>query len=184
MPNIPNAAMTGWIAVAVGLLLLFFGRKLFWFFVGAIGFVAGLQIATRLVGGQSEAVLLVIALGLGLIGAVLAIVLQRIAVAVAGWIAGGYLAWRFAQASGWDDQATIWILVVAGAIAAAIVVSLLFGWALIILSAATGAIIVSDVLPWGQPVQFIAAAALFVIGAAAQARGRLGVQPRRQQASD
>ena len=180
MPTIENSAITGWIAVALGVVLLFFGRKLFWVFVGVFGFLAGMQIATRVAQGQSELVLILIALGLGIVGAILAIVLQRVAVAVAGWFAGGYLALRFANAAGWHDQTTLWILFVGGAIIAAIVVSLLFDWALIFLSALTGAIIVSDVLPWGQTTQFIAAAVLFLLGAATQARvlQRPAPQPR------
>ncbi len=54
-------------------------------FVGVFGFLAGVQIAARMAQGQPELILLLIAAGLGVIGAIRAIVLQRIAVAVAGW---------------------------------------------------------------------------------------------------
>ena len=177
---VQDPAMTTWVAVALGLMLLFFGRKLFWVFVGVFGFLAGVQIAGRFAQGQSELVLLLIALGLGAIGALLAIVLQRIAVAVAGWIAGGYLALRFAAIMGWQAESTLWIVFIIGAVIAAIIVSLLFDWALIVLSALTGAILVSDALPWGQTVAFVAGAILFVLGALTQAR-MLGGAERRSQ---
>jgi hypothetical protein len=164
-----NPGMTAWVQVILGLLLLFFGRRLFWLFVGVFGFLAGVQIATRLAQGQPELILLLIAVGLGIVCAVLAILLQRVAVAVAGWFAGGYLAVRLAMALGWQAESMLWIAFIVGAVLAAILVSLLFDWALIVLSALTGAIIVSEALPWGQPVQIIAAAALFALGVLAQA---------------
>lgn len=170
MWTVENPVMTGWVQVALGLLLLFFGRKLFWVFVGAFGFLAGLQIAGRVAQGQPELLLLLIAAGLGILCAVLAIVLQRVAVAVAGWFAGGYLAVRLALSLGWQTDSTLWVAFTIGAILAAILVSLLFDWALIVLSALTGAIIVSDALPWGRIVEIIAAAVLFALGALTQAR--------------
>ncbi len=65
MWTVENAAITSWVAVALGLLLLFFGRKLFWVFVGVFGFLAGVQIAARVAQGQPELILLLIAAGLG-----------------------------------------------------------------------------------------------------------------------
>jgi len=70
--------------VLVGLVLLFFGRKLFWLFVGVVGFLAGMRFGSHLVTGQTELVILAIAIGIGLLAALLAIVLQRLAVAIAG----------------------------------------------------------------------------------------------------
>ena len=40
--------------VLVGLALVLFGRKLFWLFVGVVGFLAGMRFGTGLVTGQSE----------------------------------------------------------------------------------------------------------------------------------
>lgn len=170
MWNFENPAMTAWVQVALGLVLLFFGRKLFWVFVGVFGFLAGMQLASRVAQGQPELILLLIAIAFGIVGAVLAIVLQRVAVAIAGWFAGGYLAVRFAAVMGWDTESLRWIAFLVGAILAAIIVSLLFDWALIFLSALTGAIIVTDVLSWGQTIELILASVLFVLGVLAQAR--------------
>lgn len=163
-------AMTMWAQLAVGLLLLFFGRKLFWVFVGAFGFLAGVQIAAQMARAQPEWLLLLIAVGLGIVGAVLAIVLQRVAVAVAGWFAGGWLAVRLVLALGWQGDSTLWIAFLIGAILAAILVSLLFDWALIVLSALTGAVLVVEALPWGRPITAVVAVVLFALGALAQAR--------------
>ena len=65
--------------------LLLVGRKLFWLFVGTIGFVIGIQVATRFFHG-SELITIVAGLVLGIIFAVLAIFLESIA--IAGFLGG------------------------------------------------------------------------------------------------
>ena len=57
------------LSVIIGLALLTFGRRLFWIFVGAAGFVVGMQWGASILGNQSEVVILVFALALGVIGA-------------------------------------------------------------------------------------------------------------------
>jgi Domain of unknown function (DUF4203) len=156
--------------VLVGLVLVLFGRKLFWLFVGVVGFLAGMRFGAQLVTGQPEIVILVIALGVGLLAAVLAIVLQRVAVALAGGLAGGMLAMQIAVALGVNAESTGWIFFVIGAVLAAILVSVVFDWALIILSALIGASIISDLLPFDQFGRLISTITLFVVGAIVQSR--------------
>jgi hypothetical protein len=154
----------------VGILLLFLGRKLFWFFVGAVGFFWGVQLAGQFASGQSELILLLIAVALGIVCAMLSVVLQRLAVALAGWFAGGLLATRLAVGLGWSHQPALWIAFLIGAIAAAIVVSLLFDWALIILSALTGATVIAEALPLETVPRMIVATLLFAMGVLVQAK--------------
>jgi len=80
------------VGLIVGVALLFFGRKLFWLFVAAIGFAAGVEIASQVTHNPSPIFVLVIALGVGVLGAILSIVIQKFAIAAAGFIAGGRLA--------------------------------------------------------------------------------------------
>src|ERR1700676_4910126 len=80
------------IGVIVGAAILLFGRKLFWLFVAALGFAVGVEIATYFMHDPPVWMTLMIALGLGILGALLAILLQKLAVAVAGFVAGGRLA--------------------------------------------------------------------------------------------
>lgn len=99
--------------------------------------------------------------------------MQRLAIVVAGFVAGGYLAFRLAAAAGWTAEPVLpWIVALLGAVIAALLVSLLFDWALIVLSALTGAVILSDALPWGRPAEWIVAGVLFVVGVAVQASWR------------
>jgi hypothetical protein len=70
-----------------GICLLTLGRKLFWLFVALIGFEAGTYIAARVFTQQPEWVVLVFAIVVGIIGALLAIFLQTVVIAGAGFIA-------------------------------------------------------------------------------------------------
>src|SRR5688500_12103206 len=56
-----------------GILLIIFGRRLFWLFVGLLGFFAGFTFASRFFSNQQEWVTLLIAVGCGLIGILLAV---------------------------------------------------------------------------------------------------------------
>ena len=60
------------IGVLAGIALLVLGRKLFWLFVGVVGFVAGAALATQLFEIQPDWLVIVFALGAGLLGALLA----------------------------------------------------------------------------------------------------------------
>ena len=57
------------VGVVIGVVILFFGRKLFWLCVAAVGFAVGVQIAPLLVNEASSLLALVIALVLGVLGA-------------------------------------------------------------------------------------------------------------------
>src|ERR1041385_9171955 len=76
------------ISVLVGLALLLFGRRLFWLFVAALGFAIGLQLAPYLSQNPPLWLSLLLSLGLGLLGALLAVVLQKLAIAIAGFLGG------------------------------------------------------------------------------------------------
>jgi hypothetical protein len=78
--------------ILAGALLLVLGRKLFWLFVAVVGFATGLMLATRFFQTQPEWLQLLIGIGFGLVGALLAYFFQEIAIAVAGFLAGGYIA--------------------------------------------------------------------------------------------
>ncbi|HEV8629392.1 MAG TPA: hypothetical protein VGV61_03675, partial [Thermoanaerobaculia bacterium] len=86
-PLLSRAAM-----VVVGLALLVAGRKLFWLAVGALGFVAGYQAMEQWGRGLPPAATLVVAVAVGVIGLLLALVVQRVAVALAGFFLGVVLA--------------------------------------------------------------------------------------------
>src|SRR5580692_6917393 len=84
-PSLHLHSLTPIAAIVVGILLLFLGRKLFWLFVAAIGFVVGAEVAATMFPHQSEWVL-IFGVVLGLIGALVAILVQKVAIGVGGFL--------------------------------------------------------------------------------------------------
>src|SRR5262245_42390771 len=66
------------IGVLIGVVILFFGRKLFWLCVAAVGFAVGVEIAPLLVNESSSLLALLIALIFGVLGALLALSFKRL----------------------------------------------------------------------------------------------------------
>ncbi len=161
--------MTNAARLVIGVLILFFGRRLFWLFVAAAGFVVGWNLATQYMAGQPEVIILLIAVVGGIIGAVLGLLLQGLAIAVAGFLAGGYLAVAIITALGLMTNSSYWIIFVIGGLIGLLLVGLLFDWALIILSSLLGTqlILQSIVIPatW----YWIVFIGLVIIGIAVQA---------------
>jgi len=142
--------------IALGGILLLVGRKFFWFFVGAIGFIAGVALVPLFLPGQPEWLFLLIALFAGLIGALIAIFLQGLAIWISGFLAGGYLTISFLNFINVQTGNLAWVPFVLGGIIGAALVVVLFDWALIILSSLTGASLVV------QNIQFAATTATWV----------------------
>jgi MFS family permease len=141
------------LTLALGSLLLLFGRRAFWIFVAVVGFIAGLTFATMFMHGQSELVILLIAIVAGIIGAFLAIMLEWLAILIAGFLAGGYLATALAVSLGMMIATGNWLIYIIGGIIGLILVAAFFDWAIIILSVLLGTEIImtflrSSVLPY------------------------------------
>jgi hypothetical protein len=130
--------MLSLINIILGGALLVAGRKLFWLFVGVAGFIAGMQLATQYWQGP-ELLAIVFGLVVGVIFAVLAIFLQGVAIAVAGFLAGGYILTVLAGMLGLNQDAFSWIVYLIGGVIGALLVIVLFDWAIITLSSLAGA---------------------------------------------
>ena len=155
--------------VLIGIVILFFGRKLFWLCVAAVGFAVGVEIAPQLVTEPSSLLALVIALVFGLLGALLALFLQRVAVAVLGFLAGGKLATAIAAAFFVHNAQYSTIIFIVGGIIGSILLLTVFNWALIVVSSFIGAYLIQSAVvlpPTGSTLVFIA---LTIIGIIAQA---------------
>ena len=155
--------------ILAGGLLLILGRKLFWLFVAATGFAAGLAIATRIFDVRPEWLALVIALAVGVAGAILAIVIQRIAIVVAGFLIGAVIAVSLAGAVGIERGLWFWIALAAGGIIGVILMTATFDWALIGLSSLAGASLVVEGLRVAPALAWPALLILFVVGILIQA---------------
>jgi hypothetical protein len=157
------------IAIGVGAALLLAGRKLFWFFVAAVGFVAALEFATQYFGGEHGDSVLIASLVAGLIGAVLAVFVQKLAVSIAGAATGAYLLDQFFRSLPSYPELG-WFFLIAAAIAGALLMAVVFRWALILLTSLAGAHLIGQWLPLPRGWLAAAYAALVVIGIAVQSR--------------
>ena len=162
------------LSVLIGAVILFFGRKLFWLCVAAVGFAAGVEVAPHLIHEPSVVLQLSVAVVFGFIGALLALFLQKVAIAVAGFLAGGKLALALVAAFFVHGANYPGVTFIIGGIIGAILLLSLFDWTLIVLSAVVGAYLIcyTIVLPQtGETILFVALAALGIVVQAAAFRG-------------
>src|SRR5215470_9221664 len=126
--------------IVAGALLLLLGRKLYWLFVGIAGFYVGVEVARALFAGEASWLVWLGAIGAGLIGALLAMLFQRVGFALGGFYAGGYAALILAErfAPGIVGGATF----VIGGVVGALFAAWLMDWAIIVLSCLVGAVLV------------------------------------------
>src|SRR5260370_7884176 len=73
------------LSVLIGAVILFFGRKLFWLCVAAVGFAAGVEVAPHLMHEPSAILSLSVAIVFGFIGALLAMFLQNVPLPLSGF---------------------------------------------------------------------------------------------------
>ena len=161
------------VGVLIGIVILFFGRKLFWLCVAAVGFAVGVEIAPQLVNEPSSVLALLVALAFGVLGALLALFLQKIAIAVLGFLAGGKLASAIAAAFLVQYAQYSTIIFVAGGIIGAILLLAVFDWALIVVSSFIGAYLIQSAIllpPTGSTIVFIGLAILGIVVQAASFR--------------
>jgi hypothetical protein len=162
--NIPNALIGG--------LMLVFGRKLFWLFVGCIGFAAGINYAEQFLGKQPDLIVMAIAVLLGVFFAVSAIFFERAAVGLAGFLAGGFISLYFVDMAGFSETHFIWLVCLGGGILGTALLTFIFDWALIFISSLMGAMLLMPIISVQVEPRFVqwAFVGLVITGAAVQAK--------------
>jgi hypothetical protein len=152
-----------------GVALLLAGRRLFWLFVGVVGFLVGYRVSLQILGADARGMHWLIAVAAGLLGIVLALALQRMAVALAGFFVGGYAATvLFGLDLAKADLTSLLLFVLAGVIAAVLALRLFEG-ALIVLSALAGASLITEGLHLRHGTGTLLLAVLALLGVAVQA---------------
>jgi hypothetical protein len=158
------------VIILVGIVMLTMGRNLFWLAVAVIGFVLGLGLGILFTNGQTDWVVLIVAIIGGILGAILAIGLQKIAAAIAGFLLGGYLAIWLMQLMGFELTPWAWILFVIGGIIGIILVLYLFEVALIGVSALIGASLIVQALNLSPTIAGLLFVILLIVGIVIQAK--------------
>jgi hypothetical protein len=161
--------MLALVSLILGAGLLLAGRRLFWLFIAAVGFMAGAQLATRVWGG-SEWTSIVVGIVLGLLFAGLALFFKSLAIGIAGFIGGGSILLSLAGFVGLDSGATAWVVFFIGGLIGIALLTQVFDWAIIFLSSIGGASLITQAI--GLPAFATSAAfiVLIVVGVAIQAK--------------
>ncbi len=158
--------------LVAGVCALLFGRRLFWLFVGAIGFAFGMDLAARLFAGAPTLVVLTAAVLCGLAGAVLARAAQEVMIGIVGFAVGGYLATQLLIALMPYPGRNIWFALVGGGIAGVVLLNAVFDWAVILLSSLVGAAFIVEGSGAGGRATPLTYAVLAVIGIVVQAASK------------
>jgi len=161
-----------WLQAIVGVVLLLLGQRLFWLCVAAAGFLFTFSFIAQLRLDLAPEWSLLLALALAIAGAVLAVFLQRVAVAVAGFFFGAYVALQLIDAYGLALGDLQWMIVIGAAVLTAVLAVGLLAITLIVLSSLVGAALVTVASGLGEPVSGILFLVLTLLGIAFQTRFR------------
>jgi hypothetical protein len=134
-----------------------------------------MEIAERFVAG-SQGTNLLIAIAAGVLGAVIAIFLRKVAIAIAGFVIGGYITVELVRQSALFPTALVGIHGTAfsvpyiiGGIIGAVLLFVLFDWGLIVLSSLSGASLIVHSITFQSHALPLLFAVLVVIGILVQA---------------
>lgn len=152
------------IEAAIGVLLILFGRRLYWFFTGLVGFFIGFTLAHQLLPIGPAWLAPVLAVLVGAVAAFLAVGFQKIAVGAAGLIAGAYTMFWFAGNQGWESELWTWLAIASAGIAGALLTRALFELAVIVLSSLLGATLVLQAIGTDFDYSLVAFFVLAAIG--------------------
>jgi len=131
--------MSAALEIVLGGVLLVLGRKLFWLFVAGVGFAVGMFATPLLLPDAPQGVTIAVAVALAVLGALLAITMQKIAIGLVGFSAGGLIALWLLRALALDLGSIQWLVFIGGGILGALLLATLFDWGLILLSSLVGA---------------------------------------------
>lgn len=169
--------------IFVGVILLLFGRRLYWLFVAGIGFLTGMALAPDLLPGRPEWLILLAALVGAVVGAVVAVVAQRLTIGLIGFVAGGGIGLLLLHGLRLGGEAPGWIAYLVAGVIGLVLMLALFDWALILLSSLAGAnLIVAGVVtryPLPHAIALVLLFGLVLIGVVVQAQ-RPGEPPDRR----
>ncbi len=126
------------VAAGVGLLLLFFGRKLYWLLLGAVGFALGFGLLAQFVATSTSWAPWLAGLVGGLAGVIAAFFVQGALLAVVGALLGAICALLAMSMWGSVPPEVLIVVAIVGAVLGAIVLRKVFFAAVIVATALAG----------------------------------------------
>lgn len=161
------------LVLALGGLLLLAGRRLFWLAVALLGFGVAFGVTEAVAADLGTPWVWILAVAAGVLGSVLAVTLQRVAVVVGGFLLGLLGADRtLSWLGGPVDGGAELVVLVAGGIVVAVLATSLFALALRLVTAGTGAALVVFALQPVPPVDLLLFGGLWMAGFFLQGRRR------------
>ncbi|MBN2561916.1 MAG: DUF4203 domain-containing protein [Phycisphaerae bacterium] len=157
------------IRIFLGLLVLLLGRRLYWIMVGVGGLLAGLEFAEQLLAGWTPVVRFMVAIGVGAVGALLAILAQRVAFALLGLFGGGFLSLLLSQSAASDGTQLTWFVL--GGLIGAIIAVLVMDWAIVVLTSLAGAAAIVTSFSMEPVLRAVVFVILVAVGIVIQSRG-------------
>jgi len=127
------------VQAVIGVALLAFGRKGLPLFLTAFGALAGMAVAHIYFPQGSNSILITALIVGGILGALVAFFIQKIAILLAGVLGGGYAGYALAMQMGWLQHGFPWIPVIVCAVLGILLAHFILKWALILLSSFVGA---------------------------------------------
>ena len=129
------------VALILGIISLFFGRKLFWVFSALIGLSVGLIIGEQVLQGQVLLIRIIVAIAIAALCAVLALYAEKIMIILAGFFGLGVLGYLIANLFNLPALFQ-WVLFIGLGVLGALFISRYMEWAIVIISSLVGAIMV------------------------------------------
>ncbi|MDX1631895.1 MAG: DUF4203 domain-containing protein [Thermoanaerobaculia bacterium] len=166
-----DPAATGLVLLLGGMMLLM-GRRLFWLAVALLGFLGAIVLMEALVGELRRPWIWILALVAGLLGSVLAVAVQRLAVVVGGFLLGVVGCMHLLAWTGNPGGRGVEVLILlAGGLLVALVASSLFALALRLITAGAGSALIVFTLRPTPPFDLLLFGGLWLTGFVLQ-RGR------------
>ncbi len=156
-----------WLWVVTGLLLLFLGRQLYTALIGLVGFFVVYGVPEDLLPLASE-MRLMVAVGVGVLAALLAFIVRKVAVALAGALLGAGAALWAISFFGVRWDILWWIVIAAAAVLGAWLLRVVFETALIVVSSFIGALLIMAAVGLEGLAAHAGVAVLIVVGVAFQ----------------
>jgi hypothetical protein len=128
------------IALIIGLVTLFFGRKLFWVFAALVGLAVGLLIGSQFLQDYIPVVRIVAACLLAAGFAILAIYTEKVMIILSGFFGVGLLGY-FLGSLFQLTPLVHWIIFLAGGVLGAVLISKYMQWAIVVISSILGAVL-------------------------------------------
>ncbi len=152
-----------------GGILLAFGRKVFWLFVGVLGYETGFYLLQN-TWHAPHGLSVFAGIALGFLAALAAIFLEKIAIGIAGFLAGAYLAIALTAHLHLEQSGFAWALTLVGGLIGAALLLGVFEWTLIFLTAIIGAGMIAANLGFSNFLTVVVFLILALVGVAFQGK--------------